>query len=94
VTTAWDGQDALEKVDRQRPDMVVLDVMMPRIDGFRSAAAPEGRPEHRGDPGPDADCQWRRMRISSMVCGSGADFYLDENRSTPLGAAHVGEEDL
>jgi two-component system, OmpR family, alkaline phosphatase synthesis response regulator PhoP len=34
VTTAWDGQDALEKVGRQRPDMVVLDVMMPRIDGF------------------------------------------------------------
>lgn len=34
VSTACDGQDALEKIHADRPDMVVLDVMMPRIDGF------------------------------------------------------------
>src|SRR5262249_47739415 len=34
VTTAYDGQDALEKIRAEPPDMVVLDVMMPRVDGF------------------------------------------------------------
>jgi two-component system, OmpR family, alkaline phosphatase synthesis response regulator PhoP len=34
VTLACDGQEALEKIDTDPPDMVVLDVMMPRVDGF------------------------------------------------------------
>jgi two-component system alkaline phosphatase synthesis response regulator PhoP/two-component system response regulator VicR len=34
VTTASDGQEALEKLDADPPDMLVLDVMMPRMDGF------------------------------------------------------------
>jgi two-component system alkaline phosphatase synthesis response regulator PhoP len=34
VVTAYDGVEALEKVEQEIPDMVVLDVMMPRMDGF------------------------------------------------------------
>jgi two-component system, OmpR family, alkaline phosphatase synthesis response regulator PhoP len=34
VTTACDGQEALEKLAEDRPDLIVSDVMMPRIDGF------------------------------------------------------------
>jgi two-component system alkaline phosphatase synthesis response regulator PhoP len=34
VSTACDGVEALEKVRGDRPDAVVLDVMMPRMDGF------------------------------------------------------------
>jgi type IV pilus assembly protein PilB len=34
VETASDGVDALEKVEREKPDLIVLDVMMPRMDGF------------------------------------------------------------
>ncbi len=34
VLTAFDGVEALEKVKNEMPDMVVLDVMMPRMDGF------------------------------------------------------------
>jgi two-component system, OmpR family, alkaline phosphatase synthesis response regulator PhoP len=34
VVTAFDGKEALEKVKAEKPDLVVLDVMMPFMDGF------------------------------------------------------------
>lgn len=34
VTTAFDGKEGLEKVRSEKPDLVVLDVMMPYMDGF------------------------------------------------------------
>jgi DNA-binding response OmpR family regulator len=33
VFTAADGEQALERVDETRPDLIVMDVMMPRMDG-------------------------------------------------------------
>jgi CheY-like chemotaxis protein len=37
VTTARDGLDALEKVDHSQPALILLDLMMPRMDGFTFA---------------------------------------------------------
>lgn len=34
VATAYDGEEALEKVGETRPDIIILDVMMPKINGF------------------------------------------------------------
>ena len=34
VVTALTGADALQKMRQQRPDLVILDVMLPDIDGF------------------------------------------------------------
>jgi len=33
---AYDGIDCLEKVEEQLPDAIVLDVMMPRMDGYET----------------------------------------------------------
>lgn len=37
VISAVNGQDALEKIARQRPAMVITDILMPRMDGYALA---------------------------------------------------------
>lgn len=34
IETSVDGQDTLDKVDAFRPDLILLDVMMPKLSGF------------------------------------------------------------
>ena len=34
VVTALNGNEAKEKIKEERPDLIVLDVMMPEMDGF------------------------------------------------------------
>jgi DNA-binding response OmpR family regulator len=37
VATAVDGQDCLDKVRNVEPDVITLDIMMPRLDGWVTA---------------------------------------------------------
>lgn len=34
VLTAENGQDGLDKALKQKPDLILLDVMMPQLDGY------------------------------------------------------------
>ena len=47
VAVAGDGEEALEKAGELRPDLVLLDVMMPRIDGFEVAQRLRQEPADR-----------------------------------------------
>jgi two-component system alkaline phosphatase synthesis response regulator PhoP len=39
VDVAYDGKEALEKVAKQKPDLVILDVMMPVMNGHETCNA-------------------------------------------------------
>jgi CheY-like chemotaxis protein len=45
VVQAVDGLDALEKVKEANPQVVTLDVMMPRLDGWEAAARLRADPQ-------------------------------------------------
>src|SRR6266704_365498 len=45
VVTAFDGREALQKVESEKPDLVVLDVMMPFMDGFEVLRNLKANPE-------------------------------------------------
>jgi len=35
VITACDGQDALTKAQKEKPDLIILDLMLPKLDGYK-----------------------------------------------------------
>lgn len=35
VLTAYDGKDAFDKARTQKPDLIILDLMLPKIDGYK-----------------------------------------------------------
>lgn len=47
VETAVDGQDCLDRVGDVNPDVITLDVMMPRLDGWVTALRLRDEPETR-----------------------------------------------
>lgn len=50
VITAENGEEALEKVESEGPDLILLDVMMPELDGFAACAKLKASPESKGIP--------------------------------------------
>lgn len=50
VTVAGDGEEALARVAEQRPDVITLDVVMPRLDGFETATRLRADPAYADIP--------------------------------------------
>ncbi|MFH8794621.1 response regulator [Streptomyces sp. NPDC017941] len=50
VVTAADGAECLDVIHEVRPDVVTLDVVMPRLDGLRTAARLRSDPRTRDVP--------------------------------------------
>jgi CheY-like chemotaxis protein len=50
IFTAQDGDEGLEQVKAECPDLIICDVMMPRVDGLQMVRALRGMPE--GSPIP------------------------------------------
>jgi DNA-binding response OmpR family regulator len=50
VITAYNGNDGLEQAKTQKPDLIILDVIMPVKDGFNSAEELKKDPELKKIP--------------------------------------------
>ena len=50
VATAADGREALELIERQDFDLVLLDIMMPEINGYQVLEKLHAHPQHRSIP--------------------------------------------
>lgn len=61
VMTAEDGQDALEQIEAYQPDLILLDLEMPRLNGFELAQKLQNHPVYAQIP------------IIMITCASGAE---------------------
>ncbi|MCH8271151.1 MAG: response regulator [Planctomycetes bacterium] len=50
IRTATDGQEALDLVAKDQPDIILLDIMLPRMSGFQICKKIKGSAETRGIP--------------------------------------------
>jgi two-component system alkaline phosphatase synthesis response regulator PhoP len=50
VVVAYNGKQGLEQVEREHPDCVIVDVMMPEMDGFQVVRCLRGDERTRGTP--------------------------------------------
>jgi CheY-like chemotaxis protein len=50
VVTAADGQETLDRVAEAKPDLILLDIMMPRLSGFEVCRKLKGDPATRDIP--------------------------------------------
>ena len=86
VATAADGQEALEQFNSFQPDLVILDVMLPRMDGYQLIEAIRSQPRCSSLPilviSGDSD-----PRVRTRVAGLGADAYFPKPYS-PAAVRH------
>ena len=50
VVTATDGFEALSKIADQKPDIIFVDIMMPRLDGYQTCALIKHNQTYRRTP--------------------------------------------
>jgi DNA-binding response OmpR family regulator len=75
VVTASDGEEGLSKAKDEKPDVIVMDIMMPRMDGYEACKKIKSDPATRNIPvilltakGRDAD--------RKLGSDAGADDYI------------------
>jgi DNA-binding response OmpR family regulator len=50
VITAANGEEAIDKARREQPDLIILDIMMPKIDGYEACRVLKANPLTKGIP--------------------------------------------
>ncbi len=81
VLIANDGEEALAKVRDEQPDLVLLDVMMPKMNGFDVCQAIRADPDLSGTRILMLTAKGRDTEVSKGL-GLGADGYMTKPFST------------
>ncbi len=90
VLTAHDGEEGLARIRADRPDLVVLDVMMPKLDGFEVCRAVRTDPALAGVRILMLTAKGRTAEIAKGL-SLGADAYIPKPFSTRELVAKVKE---
>ncbi len=70
VVVAADGEEALRVVGPSRPDLILLDLIMPKIQGFEVLRRLKEDPDDRGGAGDRAEQPRARERRAAGAAGA------------------------
>lgn len=90
VATANDGQEALDMLADAKPDLVILDVMMPRKNGFEVCSEVRANAAYAGLPILMLSAKGREAEVKKGL-SLGADAYITKPFSTHDLVAKVNE---
>ena len=76
VSIARDGQEALDTVARDRPDLIVLDLNLPKVDGFEVCRRLKGADSTKAIPIVMLTAAYVSVEDATRGMGSGADEYV------------------
>jgi DNA-binding response OmpR family regulator len=76
VSVARDGEEALDAVGRDRPDLVILDLNLPRVDGFEVCRRLKHDPVTRPIPVVMLTAAYVTVEDAARGMGDGADEYV------------------
>lgn len=88
VFVASDGEEALVRLRAEKPDLVLLDVMMPKMNGFDVCQAIRADPDLAGMRVLMLTAKGREAEVSKGL-GLGADAYMTKPFSTKELVAQV-----
>ncbi len=71
VLVAIDGEEAINMARRQKPDLILMDILMPKVDGFTACYTINQDPATKGIP---------------VVMLTGIDYELNKKLSREIGA--------
>ncbi len=81
VCIAADGQEAIDKVRSEAPDLVLLDIMMPRKNGYEVCQEIRSDPQLQGTRILMLTAKGREMEVTKGLA-MGADAYMTKPFST------------
>jgi len=90
VLVAENGEDALDAIYKYKPDLILLDIMLPRIDGYEVCEIVRLNPEYRGIKIIFLTAKGREVEIAKGL-SLGADAYITKPFSNTELVAKVKE---
>ena len=91
VVVAVDGADAVEKALAEKPDLILLDVMMPKLDGFEVLARLKAAPQTRDIPIIMLSNLSQESDVLRAVEGGAREYLVKSNLGPEQLAARVAE---
>lgn len=76
VVEAFDGQDGLEQATRHKPDIIISDALMPRMDGFQLLRALKATPELASIPFIFYSATYTGEQESKLAFSLGAEAFV------------------
>ena len=83
VEVSRDGEEGLAKIHQAKPDLVLLDIMMPKVNGYEALASIKSDPSTKDTPVIILSALMRDINKTKAI-ESGADDYIIKSEAMPV----------